>query len=61
VSTEVLPITAYRPGLAEYPEVSAALQQATLDVVTGTSVEDAVATFDGALKGIVGADNVAGG
>ncbi len=61
VSTEVLPITAYRPGLAEYPEVSAALQQATLDVVTGTAVEDAVATFDGALKGIVGADNVAGG
>lgn len=60
VSTEVLPITAYRPGLAEYPEVSAALQQATLDVATGTSVDDAVAGYVSALTGIVGEENVAG-
>ena len=29
VATKVLPITQYRPGLAEYPKISAALQQAT--------------------------------
>ena len=58
VNTEVLPITAYRPGLAEYPEVSAALQQATLDVVSGTSVDDAVAKFVESLESIVGAENV---
>lgn len=55
VNTEVLPITAYRPGLAEYPEVSAKLQQATLDVVSGTSSEDAAKTFADALPGIVAA------
>lgn len=58
VSEQVLPVTAYRPGLAEYPEVSVALQQATLDVVTGTSVDDAVAKYVAALEDIVGADNV---
>lgn len=58
VNTEVLPITAYRPGLAEYPEVSAALQQATLDVVSGSSVDDAVAGYVGRLNDIVGAENV---
>lgn len=58
VNTEVLPITAYRPGLAEYPEVSAALQQATLDVVSGTSVEDAIAKYTESLSSIVGDENV---
>ena len=60
ISTEVLPITAYRPGLAEYPEVSVALQQATLDVVTGTSVDDAVSNYVSSLTDVVGADDVAG-
>lgn len=58
VSEEVLPITAYRPGLAEYPEVSNSLQQATLDVVAGTSVEDAAKDYADELTGIVGADAV---
>lgn len=57
VNDEVLPITAYRPGLAEYPEVSATLQQASLDIVSGTSVDDAVSTFADALPGIVGGDD----
>ncbi|WP_077687164.1 extracellular solute-binding protein [Tessaracoccus aquimaris] len=62
VNTEVLPITAYRPGLAEYPEVSAKLQQATLDVVSGTSPEDAAKSFADALPSIVGGeDNIAQG
>ena len=58
VSKEVLPITAYRPGLALYPQVSVTLQQATLDVVSGTSVEDAAKKYGEALGGIVGADSV---
>ncbi len=58
VSEEVLPITAYRPGLAEYPEISNSLQQATLDVVSGTPVEEASSGYADALTGIVGADAV---
>ncbi len=58
VSTEVLPITSYRPGLADYTQVSTALQQASLDVVTGTSVADALKTYTGTLGGIVGAGNI---
>ncbi|MDU0349433.1 extracellular solute-binding protein [Actinomyces sp. MRS3W] len=61
VSEEVLPITSYRPGLAEYPEVSVLLQQATLDVVTGTSVDDAVAAYVTALEGVVGHDAISDG
>ncbi|WP_350258528.1 extracellular solute-binding protein [Scrofimicrobium sp. R131] len=58
VSNEVLPITAYRPGLAAYPEVSLALQQASLDVVSGTPVSDALATYVSTMGNIVGAENV---
>lgn len=58
VNDEVLPITSYRPGLAEYPEVSTLLQQATLDVISGTSVDDVVKAYDDGLKDIVGAENV---
>ncbi|MFC4555713.1 extracellular solute-binding protein [Georgenia faecalis] len=58
VATEVLPITLYRPGLAEYPEVSLALQEATAQVVGGMPVEEAAAAYQSALEGIVGADSV---
>jgi multiple sugar transport system substrate-binding protein len=58
VSTEVLPVTAYRPGLAAYPEVSALLQQASLDVITGTPVETALARYRGHLEGVVDAQAV---
>jgi len=58
VSEEVLPITAYRPGLAAYPEVSTLLQQATLDVATGTSVRDAMNSYVSGLEGVVGADAI---
>lgn len=60
VSEEVLPITSYRPGLAEYPEVSVLLQQATLDVVTGASVDEAVGSYVTALEDVVGADAIRG-
>lgn len=61
VNSAVLPTTAYRPGLAQYPEVSTKLQQATLDVVSGTSVDKAAATFADGLKSIVGDGNIAQG
>ncbi|MEF3402965.1 extracellular solute-binding protein [Agromyces sp. CCNWLW203] len=61
VSEEVLPITAYRPPLAAYPQVSTALQQATLDVVSGMSVADAASAYADSVKDIVGDDAVSGG
>ena len=60
IATEVLPVTHYRPGLAEYPQVSVALQEAVESVVTGASPEDAAADYQSALEGIVGADAVTG-
>lgn len=58
IATEVLPVNHYRPGLAEYPQVSVALQEATEAVVSGTSAADAAAAYQAALEEIVGADNV---
>jgi multiple sugar transport system substrate-binding protein len=62
IATKVLPLTAFRPGLAAYPAVSQALQQATLDVVTGKSPADAAATYSKAVeKAAGGAANVSTG
>jgi multiple sugar transport system substrate-binding protein len=62
ISQRVLPLTAYRPGFAEYPRVSQALQQATLDVATGKSPAEAAATYQHTLGSIVGgADKIAAG
>jgi multiple sugar transport system substrate-binding protein len=62
VAQKVLPLTAFRPGFAVYPRVSLALQQATLDVVTGKSPTDAAAAYQHAIEPIVGgADKVATG
>ncbi|MFI7422274.1 extracellular solute-binding protein [Nonomuraea sp. NPDC049684] len=61
VADEVLPITAYRPGLAVYPQVSTALQEATAAVVAGKSAEEAAAAYRVKLEGLVGgAANVGG-
>ncbi|MER5320297.1 extracellular solute-binding protein [Streptosporangium roseum] len=54
VSKEVLPITVYRPGLAVYPQVSAALQEATADVVSGKPVQEAAAAYRAKVEGLVG-------
>ncbi|MET0234941.1 MAG: extracellular solute-binding protein [Kibdelosporangium sp.] len=59
VSKEVLPITRYRPGLAQYTQVSAALQQATADVVSGKSPDEAAAAYQQAVAKAVGEGNVA--
>jgi multiple sugar transport system substrate-binding protein len=61
IAEQVLPITAYRPGLAQYPQVSAALQQATADIVAGRSPQEAAQKYKDALAGAVGADNVDAG
>jgi len=54
IAEEVLPLTAYRPGLAIYPQVSVALQEATAAVVSGTSPEEAAAAYQAAVEDIVG-------
>ncbi|GAB2773013.1 extracellular solute-binding protein [Terrabacter koreensis] len=60
VSQKVLPLTHYRPGLAVYPQVSQALQQATADIVSGKSVEEAAKAYSAAVvKAVGGADKVA--
>lgn len=60
ISEKVLPLTAYRPGEAVYPQVSAALQQATADIVSGKSVADAGSAYQKAVEKAVGADKVSG-
>lgn len=62
VADEVLPITWYRPGFEEYPQVSEAIQFMVENVVAGrSSVEEAAAEYHTTLERIVGAENVAGG
>lgn len=61
VSEQVLPITAYRPGLAAYPEVSLALQEASAAVVVGDPVESVLQSYANAVAGIVGEENVDNG
>ncbi|GII51809.1 sugar ABC transporter substrate-binding protein [Planotetraspora thailandica] len=61
VSDKVLPITAYRPPLAVYPQVSTALQEATAAVVSGGSVDEAAAAYQRKVEAVVGGPaNVAG-
>jgi multiple sugar transport system substrate-binding protein len=61
IATEVLPITRYRPGLVDYPKVSTAMQEATVDVIAGRSAEEASAAYQEELVKAVGEDAVAGG
>ncbi|MBE1490107.1 extracellular solute-binding protein [Plantactinospora soyae] len=59
VAEKILPITAARPPLAVYPQVSVALQEATAAVVGGTAPDAAAAAYQKKLEGLVGgADNV---
>jgi multiple sugar transport system substrate-binding protein len=54
IATKVLPITAVRPGVAAYPQVSSALQEATGDVVAGDGVDAAVTSYEQNLEQAVG-------
>ena len=60
IAEKVMPITQFRPGLAEYPKVSQALQQATADVVGGKSVEDAAKAYQKAVEAIAGGKDKVG-
>src|SRR6476469_749180 len=59
IAEKVLPITRYRPGLADYPKVSTALQPATADIIAGKSADEAAAAYQDALIKAVGEDKVA--
>jgi multiple sugar transport system substrate-binding protein len=60
ISERVLPVTAYRPPVAVYPQVSVALQEATAAVTGGTPPDQAAADYQKKLEGIVGgAGNIA--
>lgn len=62
ISSKVLPLTRFRPGLAAYSEsVTEAIQQATGDVAEGKSVDTAVATYESTMEKAVGAGNVQAG
>lgn len=54
MASKVLPITAVRPGLAAYPQVSTALQKATGDVVAGVPVDKAAKSYEQSLRQAVG-------
>ncbi|MEU9507947.1 extracellular solute-binding protein [Micromonospora sp. NPDC048170] len=54
VAEKVLPITAYRPPLAVYPQVSVALQEATADAAAGKGVEAAATAYRKKVEGFVG-------
>ncbi len=54
VASKVLPLTQYRPGLAEYPRISAALQQATADVIGGKPTDAAAKGYQTAVEAAAG-------
>ncbi|MFC7547969.1 extracellular solute-binding protein [Plantactinospora sp. GCM10030261] len=59
VAEKVLPVTAYRPPLAVYPQVSVALQEATAAAAGGTGPDEAATAYQKKVEGIVGgADKV---
>ncbi|MGI8873399.1 MAG: ABC transporter substrate-binding protein, partial [Egibacteraceae bacterium] len=59
IAEETLPITWYRPGFEEYPQVSEAIQRMVENLVAGrSSVEEAAQAFEADLQGIVGEENV---
>lgn len=56
--SDVVSISRYRPTTSDYPRISAAVQEATESVITGSkSPEQAAADYDAAVTDIVGGDN----
>lgn len=55
--SELVSVTRYRPATADYPRISAAVQEATEAVITGNKTpQEAAADYDAAVAGIVGGD-----
>jgi multiple sugar transport system substrate-binding protein len=62
IAEKVLPITTTRPGVAIYPQVSQAIQEATEQVATGKAdSEKAAKDYAAKLGKVVGADKVSSG
>lgn len=61
VSEEILPLTAYRPGFAVYPQVSVLLQEAVEAAASGDPVDQVAQDYQSALEELVGVENVASG
>ncbi|MFI5776078.1 ABC transporter substrate-binding protein [Nocardia sp. NPDC051570] len=58
IARNALPHTYFRPSEGAYARVSALIQQATADVISGRSPDTAAATYSHKLADIVGRDNV---
>lgn len=58
LATSYLDFTAYRPANENYSTVSSYIYTAVEKVVTGSSVEDAMAYYDQSVTDLVGADFV---
>lgn len=55
--SDLVSVTRYRPATSDYPRISAAVQEATEAVITGTRTpEQAAADYDAAVTDIVGGD-----
>jgi multiple sugar transport system substrate-binding protein len=54
ISQQVLPITTYRPSDAHYSAVSTAIQQATADVVSGQSPQEAAQKYQASMEKVLG-------
>ncbi len=61
IADQALPHTFFRPSSASYPQVSIAIQNATQEIVTGKSPQQAATDYQHALAKIVGAGNVQSG
>jgi len=59
VASKVLPLTAYRPSLAIYPQVSVGIQQLAQNLATGKSPASALSTYQTTLEKLVGASHIA--
>ncbi|MGH9105715.1 MAG: hypothetical protein ACRDZX_07745, partial [Acidimicrobiales bacterium] len=57
---KVLPISAIRPSLAVYPQVSTDIQSLAQNLATGMSVNKAVGAYVKTLNTLVGAAHVSG-
>ncbi|MEO5781605.1 extracellular solute-binding protein [Arthrobacter oryzae] len=57
--SELVDVTHFRPSTADYPRISAAIQEATESVITGTlTPEQAAARYDEAVRAQVGDEKV---
>lgn len=59
ISTKVLPITVYRPSNSHYDDVSQDIQQATEDIVSGKTADQAANRYESNLVKSVGKKHVA--